>query len=298
MQMGLAYDSDHGRAFAGAITAMMTGMAYYTSSELAAKLKPFPGFKKNKKSMIGVMKLHQKALKNIQWNLLPAHYQDICENIWSEVILMGEKHGFRNSQVTVIAPTGTIGLVMDCDTTGIEPDFSLIKSKKLSGGGHIKIVNQSVRTALDYLGYSTIERDQILRQIENGENFLKGPLKTEHQKIFYTAAGTTQSGLDVLSADAHILMMAAVQPFISGAISKTVNLPNSATQADIADVYHKAWRLNLKAVAVYRDGSKFVQPLNRNKPEFPACTECGSPTVLESGCYRCLNCGTTSACSS
>ena len=298
MQMGLAYDSDRGRAFAGAITAMMTGMSYYTSSELAAKLKPFPGFKKNKKSMIGVMKLHQKALKNIQWNLLPAHYQEICENIWSEVLVMGEKHGFRNSQVTVIAPTGTIGLVMDCDTTGIEPDFSLIKSKKLSGGGQIKIVNQSVKTALDYLGYSTIERDQILRQIENGEDFLKGPLKSEHQKIFFTAAGTTQTGGDVLSSDAHILMMAAVQPFISGAISKTVNLPNSATEADIAEVYHKAWRLNLKAVAVYRDGSKFVQPLNRNKPEFPACTECGSPTVLESGCYRCLNCGTTSACSS
>ena len=299
MQMGLAYDSDHARAFAGAVTAMMTGMAYYTSSELAVKLKPFAGFKKNKKSMLGVMKLHQKALSHIEWNLLPAHYQDICENIWSEVIVMGEKYGFRNSQVSVIAPTGTIGLVMDCDTTGIEPDFSLIKRKKLSGGGQIKIVNQSVKIALENLGYTNIECDKILVQIEKGEDFIAGPvLKSEHRKIFFTAAGTTQTGDDVLSSDAHILMMAAVQPFISGAISKTVNLPQNATEADISDVYHKAWSLNLKAVAIYRDGSKFVQPLNRNKPEFPACTECGSITVLESGCYRCLNCGTTTACSS
>lgn len=299
MQMGLGYDSDHARAFAGAITAMMTGMAYYTSSELAAKLKPFPGFKENKKSMVGVMKLHHKALKDIQWDLLPAVYKDICYELWADVLEMGEKHGFRNAQVTVIAPTGTIGLVMDCDTTGIEPDFSLIKHKKLSGGGQIKIVNQSVKIALDNLGYSEVDRDKILFQIESGEDFVRGSiLKDEHKKIFFTAAGTTHVGDDVLSPDAHILMMAAVQPFISGAISKTVNLPNSATEENIADVYHKAWRLNLKAVTIYRDGSKFVQPLNRNKPEFPACTECGSPTVLESGCYRCLNCGTTTACSS
>jgi ribonucleoside-diphosphate reductase alpha chain len=266
---------------------------------MAEKLKPFAGFKKNKKSMMTVMRLHQKALKNIRWELLPAAYRDICHELWADVIAMGEKHGFRNAQVTVIAPTGTIGLVMDCDTTGIEPDFSLIKHKKLSGGGQIKIVNQSVKTALDNLGYSATDRDKILFQIETGEDFIShGILHDQHKKIFATAAGTTHAGNDVLSPDAHILMMAAVQPFISGAISKTVNLPQSASEADIADVYHKAWRLNLKAVAVYRDGSKFVQPLNRSKPEFPACTECGSPTILESGCYRCLNCGTTTACSS
>lgn len=299
MQMGLAYDSDHARAFAGAITAMMTGMAYYTSSEMAAKLKPFTGFKKNKKSMLSVMKLHQKSLKNIRWELLPAAYREICYELWADVLTMGEKHGFRNAQVTVIAPTGTIGLVMDCDTTGIEPDFSLIKYKKLSGGGQLKIVNQSVKIALDNLGYSSTERDKILFQIETGEDFMSnGILQEQHRKIFATAAGTTQNANDVLSPDAHILMMAAVQPFISGAISKTVNLPHSASEADIADVYHKAWRLNLKAVAVYRDGSKFVQPLNRSKPELPACTECGSPTILESGCFRCVNCGTTTACSS
>jgi ribonucleoside-diphosphate reductase alpha chain len=300
MQMGLGYDSDQARAFAGAVTAMMTGMAYYTSAELAAELKPFAGFKKNKKSMMGVIKLHQKALKDIRWELLPEAYRTICQDIWADVIVLGEKHGFRNAQVTVIAPTGTIGLVMDCDTTGIEPDFSLIKHKKLSGGGHIKIVNQSVKTALGNLGYSAADRDKLLVQIENAEDFIGGKILKEQDKIiFFTAAGTTHSGNDILSPDAHILMMAAVQPFISGAISKTVNLPSTATESDIADVYHKAWRLNLKAVAIYRDGSKFVQPLNRNsKPEFPACTECGSITVLESGCYRCLNCGTTSACSS
>lgn len=300
MQMGLSYDSDEARAFAGAMTAMMTGMAYYTSSELAFELKPFAGFKKNKKSMMAVMKLHQKALKDIRWELLPDTYKNICHDLWADVITMGEKHGFRNAQVTVIAPTGTIGLVMDCDTTGIEPDFSLMKHKKLSGGGYIKIVNQSVKIALDNLGYSSLDRDQILQQIENAQDFISGPfLKEKDKKIFFTAAGTTQTGQDVLSPEAHLQMMAAVQPFISGAISKTVNLPNSATESDIADVYHKAWRLNLKAVAIYRDGSKFVQPLNRNsKSEFPACTECGSKTVLESGCYRCLNCGTTTACSS
>lgn len=300
MQMGLAYDSDQARAFAGAITAMMTGMAYYTSTELAEKLKPFSGFKKNKKSMIDVMKLHHKNLKNIRWELLPDYYKDLCTELWKDVISRGEKYGFRNSQVTVIAPTGTIGLVMDCDTTGIEPDFSLIKYKKLSGGGQIKIVNQSVKIALDNLGYSAMDRDKILFQIEAGEDFFSSEiLHKEHQKIFLTAAGTTGRGDDILSADAHLLMMAAVQPFISGAISKTVNLPQSATEQDIADVYHKAWRLNLKAVAIYRDGSKFVQPLNRSgKLQLPACSECGSPTVLESGCFRCLNCGTTTACSS
>lgn len=302
MQMGIAYDSDHARAFAGAISAMMTGMAYYASSELAAKLKPFPGFKKNKKSMMDVIRQHQKALKNIHWEFLPEEYKECCFELWDDVITMGEKHGFRNAQVTVIAPTGTIGLVMDCDTTGIEPDFSLIKQKKLSGGGQIKIVNQSAKIALNNLGYSESDRDKILFQIEAGEDFItNGPLKSEHKKIFCTAAGTNHKGNDVLSADAHLLMMAAVQPFISGAISKTVNLPNSATEQDIADVYHKAWRLNLKAVAVYRDGSKFVQPLNRllkgEKAQLPACSECGSPTGLESGCYRCLNCGTTTACS-
>lgn len=301
MQMGLAYDSDQGRAFASAITALMTGMSYYTSAEMAHQLGAFKGYRQNKKSMMNVMKLHKKSLSSVNWDLLPPIYKEICYEIWNDVLILGEKHGFRNAQVTVIAPTGTIGLVMDCDTTGVEPDFSLIKYKKLSGGGQIKIVNQSVKTALVNLKYSNDQIDKILNQIESGKDFMDGSvLKPEHQKIFFTAAGTTGKQNDILSADAHIGMMAAVQPFISGAISKTVNLPHTATVEDISQVYVKAWRLGLKAVAVYRDGSKFVQPLNVKKTsqlEFPKCTECGSPTILESGCFRCTNCGTTTACS-
>lgn len=298
MQLGVPYDSEIGRAWAGALTALMTGQAYLESTFLAEKLKPFAGFSKNKISMLKVISEHQKNLKNISWKLLPEEFEVICKDIWKDVLMRGQKYGFRNAQVTVIAPTGTIGLVMDCDTTGIEPDFSLIKNKKLSGGGSLKIVNQSVEKALRTLKYSEQDQKEILNHIEKNGNVLNSKLNQEHIKIFETATGELP-----ISPEGHLLMMAAVQPFISGAISKTVNMPSSATVDDISSIYKMAWSLKLKSVAIYRDGSKFAQPLSGpNKSLQPSsslkCTECGGVTQLESGCYRCLNCGTTTACAS
>lgn len=303
MQMGIPYDSVAGRAWAGAITALMTGQAYLESARLARQLGSFAGYKKNKSSMLKVISKHKNSLKNIDWLELPSEFKTICEDIWNDVVINGRQYGFRNAQVTVIAPTGTIGLVMDCDTTGIEPDYALIKNKKLSGGGFIQIVNQSVDLALKNLGYSDADRKTILSEISaTGSMLTSKLLKKEHLKIFETAVGDMS-----IQPEGHLLMMAAVQPFISGAISKTVNMPNTATIEDISQIYKKAWQLKLKSVSIYRDGSKFIQPLSaaqgKNKPSaqtetltFSVCSECGAQTQLESGCYRCINCGTTTAC--
>lgn len=226
---------------------------------------------------------------------MPLEFEVICKDLWNEVIIRGEKFGFRNAQVTVIAPTGTIGLVMDCDTTGIEPDFALVKNKKLSGGGVLRIVNHSVDKALNVLKYSELIQKEILLHIEKTGSILNSKLKKEHQKIFETATGDL-----TISPEGHLKMMAAVQLFISGAISKTVNMPATSTVDDISRIYKLAWSLKLKSVAIYRDGSKFAQPLSGKKylaqSADPKCTECGGVTQLESGCYRCLNCGTTTAC--
>lgn len=299
MRMGLSYDSEGGRAWAGFLTAIMTGVAYTTSSEMAKRLGPFPEFKKNKKPMLQVLKQHKKSLDQIAWNYLPDEYEDIAYEIWQDVLSLGEKFGLRNAQATVIAPTGTIGLVMDCDTTGIEPDYFLIKYKKLSGGGSLKIINQSVEVALKKLEYSDEQINRIKQHLLKNESLSESEVKPEHLNIFSCATGE-----NFLTPEAHLKMLAAVQPFISGAISKTVNMPNSATVEDISKVYYQAWKLKLKSVAIYRDGSKFVQPVSGQNPtntvsqNFPRCTECGHLTVLESGCYRCTNCGTTTACAS
>lgn len=296
MRKGIAYDSGEARAWAGFISALMTGTAYSISAEMSKNLGAFTGFKKNKKSMLAVMNKHQRSLKNIDWKFIPKEFKAETEKYWKNAIQMGKATGFRNAQATVIAPTGTIGLVMDCDTTGIEPDFSLIKNKKLSGGGHLKIVNQSVQVALKKLNYSNEKIKKILQQIEETGSVLKSDIRSEHRSIFACATGEL-----ALLQSAHLSMMVAVQPFISGAISKTVNLPASATVDDISETYKQAWKLGLKSIAIYRDGSKFVQPLNSGvikKTTYPNCTECGEETYLESGCYRCANCGTTTACSS
>lgn len=219
--------------------------------------------------------------------------------IWTEVLSFGKKYGFRNAQATVIAPTGTIGLVMDCDTTGIEPDFSLIKYKKLTGGGEIKTVNQALPDALKNLGYSSQQASAIENYLLKNKTMIGAPhLKTEHLDVFATAVGENS-----IRPEGHLLMMAAVQPFISGAISKTVNLPSGFSQDDISQIYKTAWKLGLKAVAVYRDGSKFAQPLSHKPSESnplasqnPRCGECGFNTILEAGCFRCVNCGSTTAC--
>lgn len=301
MRMAVPYDSEEARAWAGFLTALMTGVAYETSAEMAKEIGSFAGFKKNRSSMLKVMRQHQSALVKVDWKLLPASFKSVATGKWKSALNLGARYGYRNAQATVIAPTGTIGLVMDCDTTGIEPDFSLIKNKKLSGGGYLKIVNQSVAVALEKLNYLPKEAEKILIQIEETGSVLKSDIKPEHRAVFACATGDLS-----LPPAAHLKMMAAVQPFISGAISKTVNLPAESTLEDVSETYIQAWQLGLKAVAIYRDGSKFVQPLNSGnlskkkieEAKHPACTECGFPTVLESGCYRCTNCGTTTACSS
>jgi ribonucleoside-diphosphate reductase alpha chain len=293
MRMGLAYDSDEARAWAGFLMALISGVAYRTSAEMAEELGAFEGFQKNKSSMLAVIKKHKSSAQKINWALLPKEFSDITLTLWSDVFKKGSRYGFRNAQATVIAPTGTIGLVMDCDTTGIEPDFSLIKNKKLSGGGGFKIVNQGVEVALQKLGYSEDERKSIQKDLLLSNSILKTKIRSEHRLIFSCATGDLS-----LSSEAHLAMMAAVQPFVSGAISKTVNLPASATLNEISQTYQRAWQLGLKSVALYRDGSKFVQPLSAQQLKFPLCSECGYQTILESGCYRCTNCGTTSACAS
>lgn len=297
MRMGIAYDSDEGRAWAGALTALLTGQAYYTSTLMAEDKGAFSGFVKNKKSMLKVMKKHQSHLRKIDWEYLPTDLREHAEQLWSLVVTRGQKFGFRNAQASVVAPTGTIGFMMDCDTTGIEPDFSLVKVKKMVGGSEVTIVNQAVPVALKVLGYS----EDVIAKIQEyilAQGQLDGcpDILPQHLPVFDCA--NSFAGGRSLSAESHLKMMAAVQPFISGAISKTVNLPSSASVEEIEEVYRQAWQLGLKAVAVYRDGSKFAQPLNLKVPaSFLRCPECGHDTVLSSGCYRCPNCGTSVGCS-
>jgi len=311
MRKALPYDSEPGRAWAGAIACLMHGVAYWTSSQLAETRGAFVGYAKSKKSTMKVIQKHAKARKDIAWSVLPESFKETCDDLWDDVLALGTKNGFRNAQATVIAPTGTIGLLMDCDTTGIEPDFALVKYKKLVGGGEVEIVNQSVATSLKVLKYSDKEIEDILKYIKDHRSIEGAPHLVEHHLPIFDCA-SAQAGKRVLSPKSHILMMAAVQPFISGAISKTVNMPNSATEKDIGEIYLESWKLGLKAVAIYRDGSKMSQPLNQAKDTVKEqvktganeqnvtwtmkCPECGSDTVLTSGCYRCPNCGSTVGC--
>ena len=255
MRLGYGYDSDEGRGWASILTALMTGQAYKASAEMASVKGAFPGFKKNKKTMLKVMKKHQAGLNEISYALFPEELKNAAYSVWSEAISLGEKFGYRNAQATVIAPTGTIGLMMDCDTLGIEPDFSLFKHKVLSGGGSLTLVNQAIVPALKKLGYNEEQIKALFIKINENKS-IQGLVKEQHLAIFETATGTPR-----LRPEAHVLMMAAVQPFISGAISKTVNLPESATPEDISDIYKLSYDLGLKAVAIYRDNSKGSQPL-------------------------------------
>ncbi len=351
MMQGLAYDSDAARAYAATITSMMTGEAYALSAEMAASVGPFPGFEENRESMLGVMRLHRDASREIDPMRAPKAVRDAAIECWDRAIQLGTLHGYRNAQATVLAPTGTIGLLMDCDTTGVEPDFALVKFKKLAGGGYFKIVNQSVPAALGRLGYDDREIERIVshaigsgtlddaphinresleikglteEEIEGIEDslpnvldirfaFVRGMLsdetltrigvsqaervkpgwnalpflgytdgqieeanavicgtqtvegapglKHEHLSVFDCANRCGPRGTRYIDPMGHVRMMAAVQPFISGAISKTVNLPQDATVEDVEKIYEQGWRLGLKAIALYRDGSKMSQPL-------------------------------------
>ncbi len=328
MQMGLAYDSDEGRGWAGALTAIMTGVAYRTSAEIAAELGPFPEYAANAADMRRVLLNHAAATSNqdtfqglsiepprLNRDHVPGKLHKAAVRVWDEAIRLGDEHGYRNAQVSVIAPTGTIGLVMDCDTTGIEPDFALVKFKKLAGGGYFKIINQSVPSALSKLGYTDAQIEEIItyatghgrlpnefaaalpdpipdamvrsafsisflakwkelgfsdEEIARADTYACGTmtlegaphLKVEHYPVFDCAAKCGALGTRTISAEGHIRMMAAAQPFLSGAISKTINMPNEATVEDVKAAYLLSWTLGLKANAIYRDGSKLSQPLS------------------------------------
>ena len=262
MASGLAYDSDGGRALAGAITSLMTGTSYRRSAELAGIVGPYDGYAQNKDGHTRVMRKHQAANDDVK----TMHAIDIAVHReatkqWAENLKIGEKNGWRNSQASVLAPTGTIGFMMDCDTTGVEPDFSLVKFKKLVGGGSLQVVNQTIPVALRKLGYTEETIEAIVEYISEHGHVVDAPgLKPEHYEVFDCAVG--QRAIEPMG---HVRMMAAAQPFLSGAISKTVNMPEDATVEEIADVYYQGWKLGLKALAVYRDNCKVGQPLSDAK---------------------------------
>lgn len=270
MSLGLPYDSEAGRAVAAAITAIMCGEAYKVSAELASLVGSFPGFMENKESMLGVIKIHREYVKKIDVEKIPVDLRDLVNvawDSWSEALELGEKYGFRNAQATVIAPTGTIAFMMDCDTTGMEPDIALVKYKVLSGGGMLKIVNRSVPLALHKLGYSENQIREAIEHIDKNDRIEGAPnIKEEHLAVF-DCAFKPAKGRRFIQYKAHIDMLAVTQPFISGAISKTINMPEDSTIEDIMNAYIYAWERGLKAVAIYRENSKRSQPLNTRKTE-------------------------------
>jgi len=258
MAMGLGYDSEGGRSMAAAITSLMTGTSYKRSAELAAVVGPYAGYARNAEAHKRVMRKHQAANDVVRtMGVSDSQVHKLATKQWAEVLKLGEKNGFRNAQASVLAPTGTIGFMMDCDTTGIEPDFSLVKFKKLVGGGSMQIVNQTIPRALRKLGYVEEQIEAIVEYIAEHGHVIDAPgLRQEHYEVFDTAMGAR-----ALKPMGHVRMMAATQPFLSGAISKTVNLPETATVEEIEDIYLQSWKLGLKATAVYRDNCKVGQPL-------------------------------------
>ncbi|MEO2000793.1 MAG: vitamin B12-dependent ribonucleotide reductase, partial [Pirellulales bacterium] len=261
MADGMAYDSDAGRGLCGALTAILHGAANRTSAELAGAVGPFEGFAANREPMLRVMQMHRDAVEEID-EACPAPLRDAARQIWDDVLAEGRQHGYRNAQATVLAPTGTISFLMDCDTTGIEPDIALVKYKQLAGGGMLKIVNQTVPLALRKLGYEEPAIEKILAYIDKNDTIEDCPeIQDEHLTVF-DCAFKPRLGKRSINWEAHIKMMAAAQPFLSGAISKTVNMPRETTPEDIAGAYVEGWRLGLKAIAIYRDGSKESQPLS------------------------------------
>ena len=261
MANGMPYDSDEGRATAAAITALMTGRAYLQSAKIAAALGPYERYEENREPHNNVMRMHRDATREIPEEMCrDGELLQRARTVWDEAVELGEKFGYRNAQATVLAPTGTISFMMDCDTTGVEPDFSLVKYKELVGGGQMKIVNRTVGLALETLGYSPEQIDQIVAYVNEHGTIVGAPgVAEEHLPVFDVAVGPR-----AISHMGHIKMMGAIQPFISGAISKTVNMPESTTVEDIADAYIQAWKYGLKALAIYRDGSKTTQALRTN----------------------------------
>ena len=266
MAQGLPYDSDAGRAWAAAITALLTGHAYATSAKTAARMGPFAGYHENAEPMLNVLRMHQAEAARIDEDVVPPELLSAAQESWDRAVDLAEAYGVRNSQASVLAPTGTIGLLMDCDTTGVEPDLGLVKTKKLVGGGTMSIVNQTVPRALAKLGYGVEQAEDIVRYINENMSILGAPhIAPEHLPVFACSMGD-----NTIHYSGHIRMMGAVQPFISGAISKTVNMPEDVTVEDVEQLHIDAWRLGIKAVAIYRDNCKVAQPLSTTKKEADA----------------------------
>ncbi|WP_145280360.1 vitamin B12-dependent ribonucleotide reductase [Pirellulimonas nuda] len=278
MSSGLPYDSDEGRGVCGAITSLLHGAANLTSAELSEAVGPFDAYEQNAEPMGRVMQMHRDAVEHIHESC-PTDLVDAARRTWDEVLAAGAAHGYRNAQATVLAPTGTISFMMDCDTTGIEPDIALVKYKQLAGGGMLKIVNRTVPLALQTLGYDQPEIESILSAIDRDDT-IEGAadLKPEHLPVF-DCAFTPAAGTRSIRWKAHITMMAAAQPFLSGAISKTVNMPRDTTPEEISQAYYDGWKLGLKALAIYRDGSKDSQPLNTKKGEGKGAGQMPEATV-------------------
>jgi ribonucleoside-diphosphate reductase alpha chain len=312
MKMGLAYDSEEGRAVAGCISAIMTGTGYCVSAEMAKYFGEFEGFNANSVAMLAVIEKHRSAIKELGYGIRDRGIHDRvrylgteAESCWDLAFSMGVKWGYRNAQISVVAPTGTIAFMMDCDTTGIEPPIGLVAYKTLAGGGNMVIVNDAVSEGLWRLGYSHLAISTIQTYLtEHGHLDGCAFLEPEHLAVFDCALAP--NGCDrIISYCGHLAMMAAVQPFISGAISKTVNMPKESTVKDIADAYYLAWEMGLKCVAIYRDESKSSQPVTLNKPseletlsiltsdDGPRCINCSSTVLVTAGtCAVCPNCGT------
>ncbi|MEN9643559.1 MAG: hypothetical protein RL238_228 [Actinomycetota bacterium] len=281
MALGLPYDSFEGRAWAAALTSLMTGHSYATSARTASRMGPFAGFAENEVHMLNVLRMHRDAHEEIaDTSVVPAELVEAGRAAWAAAVRDGEEYGVRNSQASVLAPTGTIGLMMDCDTTGIEPDLGLVKMKKLVGGGTMTIVNQTIPRALRKLGYSPEQIDDIVAYIDSEKSILGAPhLAAEHVAVFACSMGD-----NTIHYEGHVRMMGAVQPFISGAISKTVNMPEEATIEDIEALHQLSWELGLKAVAIYRDNCKVAQPLSTAKKdgaEADAPAEAAAAQVVE-----------------
>lgn len=328
MRQGIPYDSDAAREWGAVLSALLTGYAYQLSAEVAMRKGAFAGWKKNKSAMIKVIRQHGQAVKKIKSSTLPKELLVRARQVWADNLKSAQGKGFRNAQASVIAPTGTISFILDSETTGIEPEYALVRFKSLAGGGHLRLTSPSVCVALQSLGYSDVKIDRILSWLDVHGRVNDCPdLQVRHLPIFQTALE--------IKPQAHLEMMAAVQPFVSGAISKTVNLPNQTLRSEIEDLYLSAWRKGLKAIAIYRDQSKGFQPLSTDAPkpvvpsisqrpsqpsalgagsqiskgkrgssaeagtslQMPACFECGSMTELSGGCFRCPNCGTVIGCS-
>ncbi|MFM7092966.1 MAG: vitamin B12-dependent ribonucleotide reductase, partial [Actinomycetota bacterium] len=264
MALGLPYDSKEGRSWAASITSLMTAHSHATSARTASRMGPFAGFAENEKYMLNVLRMHRDASYEIENpDVVQADLLQAGRDAWESAVRDGEEYGVRNSQASVLAPTGTIGLMMDCDTTGIEPDLGLVKIKKLVGGGTMSIVNQTIPRALRRLGYTPQQIDDVIAYIDTNKSIIGAPaLKAEHLPVFACSMGD-----NTIHYEGHVRMMGAVQPFLSGAISKTVNMPEEATIEEIEKLHELSWRLGLKAVAIYRDNCKVAQPLSTAKKD-------------------------------